>query len=170
MPAQYSATDSNSGLEVTVTGEFPEETDDRVRIARTTNLFTRLMATILSTESTDEGNQRFRAIETQLEIADSLIKGDMESVGELVRETLNDMGITEEQIREAEEQWREQIVNLGGDPDSVENIFPGGSSHQNGSESESLEEITDDEIENLFGSNEENSEPSDHPTDEENPS
>jgi Predicted EndoIII-related endonuclease len=117
MPAQYSATDSNSGLEVTVTGEFPEETDDRVRIARTTNLFTRLMATILSTESTDERNQRFRAIETQLEIADSLIKGDMESVGELVRETLNDMGITEEQIREAEEQWREQIVNLGGDPD-----------------------------------------------------
>ena len=57
MPAQYSATDSNSGLEVTVTGEFPEETDDRVRIARTTNLFTRLMATILSTESTDEKNQ-----------------------------------------------------------------------------------------------------------------
>jgi hypothetical protein len=153
MPAQYSATDSNTGLEVTVTGEFPEEKDDRVRIARTTNLFTRLMATILSTESTEERNQRFRAIETQLEIADSLIKGDMQAVGDLVRDTLKDMGITEDQVRDAEEQWREQIVNLGGDPDSIENIFP--SENIEGAEiSEStLEDLTSEDIENLFDSN-----------------
>lgn len=153
MPAQYSATDSNTGLEVTVTGEFPEEKDDRVRIARTTNLFTRLMATILSTESTEERNQRFRAIETQLEIADSLIKGDMQAVGDLVRDTLNDMGITEDQIHDAEEQWREQIVNLGGDPDSIENIFP--SQNVEGAEvgESTLEDLTSEDIENLFDSN-----------------
>jgi hypothetical protein len=153
MPAQYSATDSNTGLEVTVTGEFPEEKDDRVRIARTTNLFTRLMATILSTESTEERNQRFRAIETQLEIADSLIKGDMQAVGDLVRDTLKDMGITEDQVRDAEEQWREQIVNLGGDPDSIENIFP--SENIEGAEigESTLEDLTSDDIENLFDSN-----------------
>ena len=153
MPAQYSATDSNTGLEVTVTGEFPEEKDDRVRIARTTNLFTRLMATILSTESTEERNQRFRAIETQLEIADSLIKGDMQAVGDLVRDTLNDMGITEEQIRDAEEQWREQIVNLGGDPDSIENIFPSQTADDTIADESTLEDLTSDDIENLFDSN-----------------
>ena len=150
MPAQYSATDSNTGLEVTVTGEFPEDKDDRVRIARTTNLFTRLMATILSTESTEERNQRFRAIETQLEIADSLIKGDMQAVGDLVRDTLNDMGITEDQIRDAEEQWREQIVNLGGDPDSIENIFPSQGIKDTEPSESTLEDLTSDDIENLF--------------------
>ena len=153
MPAQYSATDSNTGLEVTVTGEFPEEKDDRVRIARTTNLFTRLMATILSTESTEERNQRFRAIETQLEIADSLIKGDMQAVGDLVRDTLNDMGITEDQIRDAEEQWREQIVNLGGDPDSIENIFPSQTADDTIAGDSTLEDLTSDDIENLFDNN-----------------
>ncbi len=153
MPAQYSATDSNTGLEVTVTGEFPEEKDARVRIARTTNLFTRLMATILSTESTEERNQRFRAIETQLEIADSLIKGDMQAVGDLVRDTLNDMGITEDQIRDAEEQWREQIVNLGGDPDAIENIFPSQNLGGTASDDPPLEDLTPDDIEDLFNSN-----------------
>ena len=153
MPAQYSATDSSTGLEVTVTGEFPEEKDDRVRIARTTNLFTRLMATILSTESTEERNQRFRAIETQLEIADSLIKGDMQAVGDLVRDTLNDMGITEDQIRDAEEQWREQIVNLGGDPDSIENIFPSQTTDDTVASESTLDDLTSDDIENLFDSN-----------------
>ena len=38
MPQQYHAADPNSGLEVTVTGDFPDEPDDRVRIARTSNL------------------------------------------------------------------------------------------------------------------------------------
>ena len=73
-------------------------------------------------------------------------------------------------VRDAVELWRDQIWIVGGDRYSVENMFPGGSSHQFYSASESLEEITDDEIENLFGSSEENSEPSDNPTDEENPS
>ena len=49
MPEQYVATDKRSGLEVAVTGDFPEHPDDRVRIARTCTLFTRLVATILGT-------------------------------------------------------------------------------------------------------------------------
>jgi len=111
------------------------------------------MATILSTESTEERNQRFRAIETQLEIADSLIKGDMQAVGDLVRDTLNDMGITEDQIRDAEEQWREQIVNLGGDPDSIENIFPSQTADDTIAGDSTLEDLTSDDIENLFDNN-----------------
>ena len=43
MPEQYAATDTRTGLEVVVTGDFPEDPDDRVRIARTTTLFTRLI-------------------------------------------------------------------------------------------------------------------------------
>jgi hypothetical protein len=46
MPEQYAATDKRTGLEVAVTGEFPPAADDRIRIARTTTLFTRLMSTI----------------------------------------------------------------------------------------------------------------------------
>ena len=73
MPDQYAATDSESGLEVTVTGDFPDDPDDRVRIARTTTLFTRLFSTILTTDDMTERRQRFRAVETQLEIAEALI-------------------------------------------------------------------------------------------------
>ena len=51
MPEQYIASDKNTGLEVAVTGTFPPHPDDRVRIARTCTLFTRLMSTILSTEN-----------------------------------------------------------------------------------------------------------------------
>ena len=67
MPQQYHATDPNSGLEVTVTGDFPDEPDDRVRIARTSNLFTRLISTILTTSDPKDRRDRFRAIETQLD-------------------------------------------------------------------------------------------------------
>ena len=64
MPEQYAATDTRSGLEVAVTGEFPPHHDDRIRIARTTTLFTRLMSTILSTENETERRERFHAIVT----------------------------------------------------------------------------------------------------------
>ena len=74
MPQEYQATDSATGIEVSITGEFPSDPDDRVRIARTANLFTRLMATILSTENEYERRERFKAIETQLELADALIR------------------------------------------------------------------------------------------------
>ncbi len=114
MPQQYISSDSRTGLEVQVTGDFPEDPDDRVRIARTTNLFTRLMATILSTENQTERQQRFRAIETQLEVADALVRGDVREVERLVRETLRHMGVTDEQLREVENQLRQQMEQLGG--------------------------------------------------------
>lgn len=113
MPHQYASRDSRTGLEVEVTGEFPEDPDDRVRIARTTNLFTRLMSTILATESDFERRERFRAIETQLEVADALVRNDMEEVQRLMRQTLASFGITEEQLQEVERQLREQLESLG---------------------------------------------------------
>ena len=92
MPEQYVATDKRTGFEVQVTGDFPEHPDDRLRIARTTTLFTRLMSTLLQR---DESMRRmgFRAIETQLELADALIRQDHSEVQRLIRETLGNMGI-----------------------------------------------------------------------------
>ena len=115
MPQQYVASDSTTGLHVQVTGEFPEDPDDRVRIARTTNLFTRLMATVLSTTNDTERRERFRAIETQLEVADALIRGDLVEVQRLIRETLHAMGISDDQLREVEQELREQLRAIGGD-------------------------------------------------------
>lgn len=99
MAEQYVARDKSTGFEVSVTGEFPEHPDDRMRIARTTTLFTRLMSTLLQR---DEAQRRvgFRAIETQLELADALIRQDHEEVQRLVRETLTSMGVSEDQLRE----------------------------------------------------------------------
>jgi hypothetical protein len=113
MPQQYAASDSKTGLQVQVTGEFPDDPDDRVRIARTTNLFTRLMSTILSTTNDTERRERFRAIETQLEVVDALIRGDIAEVQRLVRETMRQMGITDEQLAEVERQLREQLETMG---------------------------------------------------------
>ena len=113
MPQQYASRDARTGLEVQVTGDFPEEPDDRVRIARTTNLFTRLMSTILATESESERRERFRAIETQLEVAEALVRGDMEEVQRLMRQTLAAFGVTEEQLQEVERQLRDQLEQLG---------------------------------------------------------
>ena len=99
MAEQYVARDRETGFEVTVTGDFPEHPDDRMRIARTTTLFTKLMSTLLQR---DEGQRRlgFRAIESQLEIADALIRQDHSEVQRLVRETLTSMGVSEDQLRE----------------------------------------------------------------------
>lgn len=115
MPQQYSATDAETGLEVQVTGEFPPDPEDRVRIARTSNLFTKLMSTILATDNDYERRERFKAIETQLEVAEALIRGDLGEVQRLIRSTLEQMGITEEQMREVERQLREQLAALGRD-------------------------------------------------------
>jgi len=113
MPEQYVATDSQSGLQLTVTGAFPDDPDDRVRIARTATLFTRLFATILSTEEASERRKLFRAVETQLEIADALVHQDFEEVHRLIRETLAAMGVTEEHLREVEAELRRQQERLG---------------------------------------------------------
>ena len=113
MPEQYVATDKQHGLEVAVTGSFPEHPQDRIRIARTTNLFARLMATILSTENESERRESFVAIETQLEMADALIRHDNEEVQRLLQETMQKLGITPEQMQEIEEEIRRRLGDLG---------------------------------------------------------
>lgn len=128
MPNQYVASDPRTGLQVQVTGTFPEAPDDRVRIARTTNLFTRLMGTILSTDSETERRDRFRAVETQLEVADALIRGDIAEVQRLIHDTMQQMGVTDEQLREVEEQLREQMQRMGHDlpPGGLSSLFGSG--------------------------------------------
>ncbi len=114
MPDQYAATDTRTGLQVTVTGDFPEDPEDRVRIARTCTLFTRLMATILDMDDTTPRRDGFRAVETQLEIADALLQQDMVEVQRLIRETLSTMGVTEAHLGEIEAELRRQLEELGG--------------------------------------------------------
>ena len=115
MAEQYAATDKRTGLEVAVTGDFPPHHDDRIRIARTTTLFTRLMSTILSTENETERRERFHAIETQLELAEALIRQDMPEVQRLMKSTLEKMGITPEQMDEMAKRILEQLREGGGD-------------------------------------------------------
>ena len=100
MPEQYVASENRTGLEVAVKGEFPPHPDDRVRIARTTNLFTQLMATILSTSNESERRQLFVSLESALEIADALARQDMEAVSQLVQQFLTKHGLTPEQLQE----------------------------------------------------------------------
>lgn len=106
MSEQYVAKDKDTGFEVTVTGDFPEHPDDRMRIARTTTLFTRLMSTLLQ-RGESQRRMGFRAIETQLELADALIRQDHPEVQRLVRETLTSMGVSEDQLRELAERLAE---------------------------------------------------------------
>jgi hypothetical protein len=113
MPEQYIATDKRTGLEVAVTGDFPEHPQDRIRIARTTNLFARLMSTILSTDSETDRRDSFVAVETQLELADALIRHDNTEVQRLLQETLQKLGITEDQMREIEDEIRRRLGDLG---------------------------------------------------------
>ncbi len=112
MPQQYVATDHRTGVEVAVTGEFPPDPEDRVRIARTATLFTRLMSTLLEKPET-ERRQGFRAVETQLELAEALIRQDTDAIRRLVRETMENMGITRDQL----DQMARQVRGLGGFPD-----------------------------------------------------
>ena len=109
MPEQYIATDKRTGVEVQVTGEFPPHPDDRVRIARTTTLFTRLISTLLDSGEADR-RTGFRAVETQLELADALIRQNMDDVQRLVRQTMESMGVTEGQL----EELARQLQELGG--------------------------------------------------------
>ncbi len=113
MPQQYAATDNRAGLEVAVTGEFPPAPDDRVRIAATTNLFTRLMATILSTENETERRQLFRSLEMALEWADAAARQDAAAMGEIVQRFLAEVGITPEQIEEIFRQLQQGLGDQG---------------------------------------------------------
>lgn len=124
MSEQYVATDNRTGLQVAVTADFPDGAEDRVRIARTTTLFTRLMATILSIEDTTPRREGFRAVETQLEVAEALVRGDHEDVQRLIRDTMTSMGVTEDQLHELERELRrhledtEELGSAGG-PDPI---------------------------------------------------
>jgi len=120
---QYVAHDTRTGLEVAVTGQFPEDPDDRVRIARTTTLFTRLMSTILDMDSGTQRREGFRAVETQLEVAEALMRGDLEEVQRLIRDTMNAMGVTEDQLGEIERELRRHLGGLAG-PDPEEDDGP----------------------------------------------
>jgi hypothetical protein len=115
VPEQYAATDKRTGLEVAVTGEFPAHHEDRIRIARTTTLFTRLMSTILATENETERRERFIAVETQLEMADALIQQNMEEVQRLMRTTLERMGISSEQMDDMARKLIDQLREGGAD-------------------------------------------------------
>ncbi len=118
MPEQYVARDKTTGFEVAVTGNFPEHPDDRLRIARTTTLFTKLMSTLLQRDETQR-RIGFRAIETQLELADALIRQDHAEVQRLVRETLTSMGVNEDQLREL----AQRLAEAGGlDPRVAEEL------------------------------------------------
>ena len=105
MAEQYVANEQRTGLEVAVKGDFPPHPDDRVRIARTTNLFTRLMATILATPSETDRRQLFVSLETALEIAEALARQDMEAVGRLVQDFLTKHGVTQDQLDEMMRQF-----------------------------------------------------------------
>ena len=124
MPELYVASDKRTGLEVAVTGEFPPNQDDRIRIARTTQLFTRLMATILATENQTERRERFLAIETQLELAEALIREDMEEVQRLMRQTMERMGISKEQLDELAKRIIDQLGQDPGSLDPGDDLFP----------------------------------------------
>lgn len=114
MPEQYVATDKRTGLEVTVTGNFPDHPQDRIRIARTANLFTKLTSTILEMGSEAERREAFIAVETQMEMAEAMIRKDMEEVSRLLHGTLERMGVTPEQMTEIEEEIRKRLGDLGG--------------------------------------------------------
>lgn len=114
MADQYVATDTHSGLQVAVTGTFLADPEDRVRIARTCTLFTRLMATILAMEDVTPRREGFKAIETQLEVADALLRGDGAEVQRLLRATMTQAGVTEEQLQGIEEQLRRHLGGLEG--------------------------------------------------------
>ena len=113
MSEQYVATDKRTGLEVAVTGDFPNHPQDRIRIARTTNLFTRLTSTILSMESESERREAFVAVETQMELAEALIRRDMDEVRRLLRGTLEKMGVSPEQMREIQEELQRRLGDMG---------------------------------------------------------
>lgn len=125
---QYVATDTRTGLEVAITGVFPDDPDDRVRIARTATLFTRLTSTILAMDSSTQRREGFRAVETQLEVAEALMRGDIEEVQRLIRDTMTSMGITEDQLGEIERELRRHLGGLegglGGAPDDAPDDGP----------------------------------------------
>ncbi len=117
MADQYVATDKASGLEVAITGQFPPVPEDRIHLARTANLFTKLLAAGLATENDTERRELFTHLEAQLELAAALIKQDYNEVTRLMQEMLSRIGLTPERMEEMARELAEQLRNqLGEDP------------------------------------------------------
>lgn len=119
MPEQYVATDKRTGLEVAVTGHFPEHPQDRIRIARTTNLFTRLTSTILEMGQESERRDAFIAVETQMELAEALIRRDMAEVQRLIQETLAKLGMSPDDMKKLEDELRRHLGSMGLPADQI---------------------------------------------------
>jgi gamma-glutamyl phosphate reductase len=118
MADQYIATDKQSGLEVSITGTFPAIPEDRMHVARTANLFTRLLAAGLATENDTERRELFTHLESQLELAAALIKEDAAEVQRLMQEMLSRIGLTPERMEEMAKDLAEQLKKLGDDPNA----------------------------------------------------
>jgi hypothetical protein len=118
VPEEYVATDKRSGLAVTVRGDFPDHPQERIRIARTANLFTKLTSTILAMDNESERREAFIAVETQMELAEALIRHDNEEVQRLLQETLSRLGITPEQLQDIEEEIKRRLGDLGNPGDT----------------------------------------------------
>ena len=128
MAEQYVATDKRTGLEVAVKGEFPSHPDERIRIARTTNLFARLLSTVMATESESQRKERFLAVETQLEMAEALIREDLEEVQRLMQQTMERMGISKDQLDDLARKIVEQFGDKpqdGDDDDGLRRLVDG---------------------------------------------
>ncbi len=120
MSDQYVAADKRTGLEVSITGNFPHQPQDRIRIARTANLFTRLTSTILEMEQESERREAFIAVETQMELAEALIRRDGAEVQRLLEDTLKRMGVSPDQMQDIEEEIRRRLGDLGTDLPSTD--------------------------------------------------
>jgi hypothetical protein len=72
------------------------------------------MSTLLDSDEADR-RSGFRAVETQLELADALIRQDVDDVQRLVRQTMENMGVTQDQLQELVRQLQE----LGGMEDAT---------------------------------------------------
>jgi hypothetical protein len=121
MADQYVATDKPSGLEVSITGQFPAAPEDRIHVARTANLFTRLLAAGLATSNDTERRELFTHLESQLELAAALINQDFPEVTRLMQEMLARIGLTPERMEEMAKELAEQLRQQLGDQPGEEN-------------------------------------------------
>jgi hypothetical protein len=71
------------------------------------------MSTILEMESESDRREALIAVETQMELAEALIRHDTEEVQRLLQGTLAKLGITPEQMKEIEEEIRRRLGDLG---------------------------------------------------------
>ena len=115
MSDQYVATDKQSGLEVAITGQFPIAPEDRIHVARTANLFTKLLAAGLATSNDSERRELFTHLEAQLELAAALVKQDFAEVTRLMQEMLNRIGLTPERMEELAKELAEQLKRQAGE-------------------------------------------------------